>query len=228
MDRVTRKQWDSAAARYDLLVRGPEIRWAEYKRTFFAPMQGKVLFLAAGTGLDFQFFPPNQRVTAIDISPKMLEKAAPRAEQYDGTIDLKEMDVHDLRSPGSASFPDESFDQVFSVCTFCSVPNPVHGLEQLRRVLKPGGQLRMFEHTGSRWFPFNLILNLMTPITRLSGPELNRPTVENVARAGFTVQRVNNLYLDVVKTIEAIRSQSASDGSSVRAQSASDGSAGEQ
>ena len=213
MDRVTRKQWDSAAARYDLLVRGPEIRWAEYKRTFFAPMQGKVLFLAAGTGLDFQFFPPNQRVTAIDISPKMLEKAAPRAEQYDGTIDLKEMDVHDLRSPGSASFPDESFDQVFSVCTFCSVPNPVHGLEQLRRVLKPGGQLRMFEHTGSRWFPFNLMLNLMTPITRLSGPELNRPTVENVARAGFTVQRVNNLYLDVVKTIEAIRSQSASDGS---------------
>ena len=228
MDRVTRKQWDSAAARYDLLVRGPEIRWAEYKRTFFAPMQGKVLFLAAGTGLDFQFFPPNQRVTAIDISPKMLEKAAPRAEQYDGTIDLKEMDVHDLRSPGSASFPDESFDQVFSVCTFCSVSNPVHGLEQLRRVLKPGGQLRMFEHTGSRWFPFNLMLNLMTPITRLSGPELNRPTVENVARAGFTVQRVNNLYLDVVKTIEAIRSQSASDGSSVRAQSASDGSAGEQ
>ena len=205
MDRVTRKHWDSAAARYDLLVRGPEIRWAEYKRTFFAPMQGKVLFLAAGTGLDFQFFPPNQRVTAIDISPKMLEKAAPRAEQYDGTIDLKEMDVHDLRSPGSASFPDESFDQVFSVCTFCSVPNPVHGLEQLRRVLKPGGQLRMFEHTGSRWFPFNLILNLMTPITRLSGPELNRPTVENVARAGFTVQRVNNLYLDVVKTIEATK-----------------------
>ena len=70
----------------------------------------------------------------------------------------------------------------------------------------------MFEHTGSRWFPFNLMLNLMTPITRLSGPELNRPTVENVARAGFTVQRVNNLYLDVVKTIEAIRAQSASDG----------------
>jgi len=212
MDRVTRKKWDSAAARYDLLARGPEIRWADYKRTFFAPMQGKVLFLAAGTGLDFQFFPPNQHVTAIDISPKMLEKATPRAEQYDGTIDLKEMDVHDLRSPGSASFPDESFDQVFAVCTFCSVPNPVHGLEQLRRVLKPGGQLRMFEHTGSRWFPFNLMLNLMTPITRLSGPELNRPTVENVARAGFTVQRVNNLYLDVVKTIEAIRAQSASDG----------------
>ena len=199
MDLVTREKWDGAAAKYDLLARGPEIRWADYKRTFFAPMQGKVMFLAAGTGLDFQFFPPNQNVAAIDISPKMLEKAAPRAKQYNGMIDLLEMDVHDL------SFPDGSFDQVFTVCTFCSVPNPVHGLEQLRRVLKPGGRLRMFEHTGSRWFPFSLLLNLMTPLTRLNGPEVNRPTVENVARAGFTIQRVNNLYLDVVKTIEATK-----------------------
>ena len=197
MDRVNREKWDAGAARFDLFARGPELRWADFKRTFFAPMQGKVLFLAAGTGLDFQFFPPLQHVTAIDISPKMLEKAAPRAKQYNGTIDLQEMDVHDL------SFPDASFDQIFTACTFCSVPDPVHGLEQLRRVLKPGGQLRMFEHTGSRWFPFNLMLNVMTPITRLTGPEVNRPTVENVARARFTVQRVNNLYLDVVKTIEA-------------------------
>ena len=199
MDLVTRDKWDGAAAKYDLFACGPEIRWADYKRAFFAPMQGKVLFLAAGTGLDFQLFPPSQDVAAIDISPEMLRKAAPRAKQYNGTIGLQEMDVHDL------SFPGDSFDQVFTVCTFCSVPNPVHGLEQLRRVLKPGGRLRMFEHTGSRWFPFSLLLNLMTPITRLTGPEVNRPTVENVARAGFTVQRVNNLYLDVVKTIEATK-----------------------
>ena len=207
MDRVNREKWDAGAARYDLFARGPELRWADYKETFFAPMQGKVLFLAAGTGLDCQFFPPHQRITAIDISPKMLEKAAPRAKQYKGTIDLREMDVDNL------SFPDASFDQIFTACTFCSVPDPVHGLEQLRRVLKPGGQLRMFEHTGSRWFPFNLLLELMTPITRLTGPEVNRPTVENVVRAGFTIQRVNNLYLDVVKTIEAIRADNASDGS---------------
>lgn len=61
----------------------------------------------------------------------------------------------------------------------------------------------MFEHTGSRWFPFNLMLNLMTPLSRKVGPEMNRPTVENVRRAGFRVREVRHIYLDVVKTITA-------------------------
>ena len=67
----------------------------------------------------------------------------------------------------------------------------------------PGGELHMFEHTGSRWFPFNLMLNLMTPLSRRVGPEMNRTTLENVRAAGFEVSRVRHLYLDVVKTIEA-------------------------
>ncbi len=62
----------------------------------------------------------------------------------------------------------------------------------------------MFEHTGSRYFPFNAFLNLMTPIARLVGPSLNRRTVENVKRAGFEIREVHNVYLDVVKTIHAV------------------------
>ena len=139
----------------------------------------------------------------------MLHKAAPRAKQYNGMIDLQEMDVHNL------SFPDDSFDQVFTVCTFCSVPNPVHGLEQLRRVLKPGGHLRMFEHTGSRWFPFSLVLNLMTPITRLTGPEVNRPTVENVGKSrlyGAASEQPLSRRRKDHRSNEINRAQSASDG----------------
>jgi ubiquinone/menaquinone biosynthesis C-methylase UbiE len=199
MDRLTRKKWDSAAARYDLFSAGAEKRWASVKQETFAPMRGKVLFLAAGTGVDFQFFPAGQEIIAIDISSKMLEQARPRADAYRGRIELREMDVHEL------DYPDETFDQVFTSCTFCSVPDPVNGLRRLHRVLRPGGELRMFEHTGSRWFPFNVMLHLMTPITRLSGPELNRPTVANVRKAGFTIREVRNVYLDVVKSIVAVK-----------------------
>ena len=61
----------------------------------------------------------------------------------------------------------------------------------------------MFEHTGSRWFPFNLMMHLMTPLSRRVGPEMNRRTAENVRRAGFRIRHVTHIYLDVVKTIWA-------------------------
>jgi len=201
MDLVTKAKWDAAAATFDIMnSRGPERRWAPYKRKLFASMtaKGRILFVAAGTGLDFACFPPGRDIVGIDISPKMLEVARPKAEAYPGHIELLEMDVHEL------SFAPGTFDQVFTSCTFCSVPDPVLGLKALRRVLVPGGELRMFEHTGSRWFPFNLMLNVMTPLSRRFGPEMNRPTVANVQRAGFEIREVENLYLDVVKTIYAV------------------------
>ncbi len=204
MDTLTQAKWDRAAASFDLMnSRGPEWRWGPYKREFFSSMRGRVLFLAVGTGLDIGFFPPDQQVTGIDISPKMIELARPRAKSYAGQLELHVMDVHEM------PFEPGSFDQVYTVCTFCSVPNPVKGLEALRRVLVPGGELRMFEHTGSRYFPFSLMMNLMTPLTRKLGPEMNRATDENVRRAGFEDVQVRNLYLDVVKIVRARAPQSS-------------------
>ena len=70
-------------------------------------------------------------------------------------------------------------------------------------MLKPGGELRMFEHTGSRLIPFSTMLNVMNPVFRGLGPEINRETVANVRAAGFELTKVSNIFLDVVKTIEA-------------------------
>ena len=197
MDESTERKWDFSSGFYDLLAYGPERRWAPDKRELFANMHGKVLFVAVGTGQDIPCFPPGRDIVGIDISPRMLAKATTRAANYAGTLDLRVMDVHAL------DFPDHSFDQVVTSCTFCSVPNPVAGLTALRRVLKTGGMLYMFEHTGSHVFPFNLMLDVMTPLWKPIGPEMNRDTVANVEKAGFEIQQVNNIYLDVVKTIIA-------------------------
>ncbi len=197
MSLPVQEKWDRASRTYDLFCQGPERRWADYKRDFFAPMQGRVLFLAVGTGIDIQFFPPDRNVTALDISPEMMRRARHRITAYKGRVDLSLMDAESL------AFPSGCFDQVFTSCTFCSVPDPAAGLRELRRVLKPGGELRMFEHTGSRWFPFSAMMHLMTPITRRVGPEMNRDTVGNVAKAGFRVRSVRNLYLDILRVIMA-------------------------
>jgi ubiquinone/menaquinone biosynthesis C-methylase UbiE len=199
MDLVTKKKWDRASANFDLMAGyGPEKRWEPVKRALFSKMgDGPILFLAIGTGLDVRFFPPNRKILGIDISDGMIEKARSRVEAYDGEIELRQMDVHEM------PFENGHFDQVFTSCTFCSVPRPVEGLEALRRVLKPGGELHMFEHTGSRYFPFRIMMNAMTTLSKRFGPEMNRPTVENVKAAGFQLSAVQHVYLDVVKMISA-------------------------
>lgn len=201
MDLETQRKWDKAAPTFDVMAgKGAEKRWRPFKQELFARMgEGRILFLALGTGLDIETFPPGRQITAIDISPRMLEVAAPRIEAYDGEIDAQVMDVHEL------SFEDNSFDQVFTSCTFCSVPRPVEGLRALQRVLKPGGELIMFEHTGSRLYPFRFMMNFMTLISRMLGPDMNRHTVDNVLAAGFELREVNNLFMDVVKTIRAVK-----------------------
>lgn len=205
-DIRTRDKWDRAARSMDLMAGfGPERRWRPAKESVFEHMRAdaKILFLALGTGLDIVCFPPGCNITAIDISPKMLEHAAPKVATYDGQITAELMDLHDM------SYPDDHFDQVFTSCTFCSVPEPVKGLKALYRVLKPGGELHMFEHTGSRLFPFNMMMKLMSPLASRFGPELDRPTVDNVRAAGFELTEVNNVFLDTVKTIHAIKPATA-------------------
>ncbi len=87
MDATTRDKWDRAAATFDLMSsRGPEWRWAPAKKEFFSAMQGKILFLAVGTGLDIPFFPSGREITGLDISPRMLEKAKTRVDAYEGKI----------------------------------------------------------------------------------------------------------------------------------------------
>lgn len=198
MSNADRSKWNRAAPNYEgLAARAAERRWESFKRELFADMEGRVLFLAAGTGLDFQFFPRGRTVVAIDVSERMLKRAAVRAGQYKGTVHLHQMDVRRL------AFADGAFDRVYTSCTFCSVSEPVDGLRQIRRVMRSGGTLRMFEHTGSRWFPFNAMLHACTPLSRPFGPALNRPTVRNVRRAGFEIRRVTRHYLDVLKSVEA-------------------------
>jgi ubiquinone/menaquinone biosynthesis C-methylase UbiE len=197
---AAKTKWDKAARYFDLMTgSGAEKRWLPAKRALFGHMDRDILFLAAGTGLDFAAFPAGKHITAIDISGEMLKIARLKAANYPGEIRLLQVDVNAL------AFADASFAQVFTSCTFCSVPDPLAGLEQLYRVLKPGGKLYMFEHTGSRYFPFNMMLNIMSPLSRIWGPEMDRNTVANVERAGFELLNVRHLFLDVVKTIIAVK-----------------------
>lgn len=81
----------------------------------------------------------------------------------------------------------------------------MRGLRELFRCLKPRGRLLLFEHVRSRIGPIAILQDCMTVVTRRFGPAMNRDTVANVFRARFELCRETNVYLDMVKAIEAQR-----------------------
>jgi ubiquinone/menaquinone biosynthesis C-methylase UbiE len=190
--------WEKRARFYDLFE-GSDLRRGHAKAKLFRRMEGRVLFVAVGTGLDVKHFPPNLEIVAIDISDEMLRRAAPRGRRYAGNLRLVQGDALNL------CFPDDSFDTVVTSCTMCSVPNPRRALDELHRVLRPGGKLLMFEHLRSRNPILGFALDLMTLWTRRGGTEMNRRTLETVSAANFRITTVESVFLDIILAIHAMK-----------------------
>jgi ubiquinone/menaquinone biosynthesis C-methylase UbiE len=109
------------------------------------------------------------------------------------------MDVQHL------DFADHSFDTVFASFVFCSVPDPVMGLRELRRVCKPQGRLLLLEHMRPGNAALGFLFDALNPIVvRMMGANINRRTTDNIRTAGWQIQVEENLSSDIVKWIEAI------------------------
>ncbi len=203
---ATRARYDRIAPLYDLMQRMNERRFAPHRTTLWRRVQGpRVLEVGVGTGMNIPLYPEGVRVTAIDLSPRMLARARRRAP-VDASVELLEADVQRL------PFPDGSFDTVVATFVFCSVPDPMLGLRELRRVLVPGGQLLLMEHVLSTRPVLRRLMQLMNPLVGpIMGANIDRETVENVRRAGFVGLQVKDLGpLDIVKGIDALVSGGAS------------------
>jgi ubiquinone/menaquinone biosynthesis C-methylase UbiE len=105
---------------------------------------GRVLEIGAGTGLNFSLYPLEvEGVVAVEPEPNMAARASERARSAD-------VPVRVVRSAAEAlPFPDGSFDTVVSCLVLCSVRDPGQVAAEVRRVLRPGGELRVYEHVRS-------------------------------------------------------------------------------
>lgn len=152
--------------------------------------RGRVLEIGVGTGRNLEFYAPRLHLAGIDISGRMLERARRRADSLGRAIDLEHADVQAL------PFPDESFDTVTATCVFCSVEDPVRGLEEVRRVLKRDGEARLLEHVRPHNAVLGKLSDWISPLTRrLFGPEMNRRTEENVRAAGLEIADIRREWI---------------------------------
>jgi len=186
---------------YDLLEYPFErLLFNKWRRNLFSNLDGRILEIGVGTGKNLQYYPKEAKVTAIDISPGMLNHAIKKAGRLKRDYSLILMDAEDL------GFKENSFDAV--VCTFvlCSVPDPVKAINEMRRVCKPNGKIEVIEHMLSKNKIVALLQHIHNPITSyLFGFNVNRDTVSNIKKAGLRITSKKSLALNGVFKIITCR-----------------------
>ena len=201
VDKTTekiKKRYNRVAKVFDITEAMMEKgKMGEWRAMVWKEAKGKVLEVGIGTGKNIQYYPDDVEVTAIDFSEEMLLKAKEKAKKLGRNVDLRLMDAQQLE------FQDETFDTVITTCVFCSVPDAVKGLEEIRRVCKENGQIIMLEHVRSKNPVLGVVMDMLNPVVvRIVGANINRDTISNIKRAGLNVSVEKDLMMDIVKHIK--------------------------
>ena len=186
---ATRARYQRISGLFDKMEVFAERRFSEWRPRLWSMTQGpKVLEVGVGTGKNMPYYPEGIQITAVDLTPGMLEKAKIRAAELGIDAELQLGDVQRL------DFPDNTFDDIVSTFVFCSVPDPALGLTELLRVTKPDGRLLMLEHIRAGNKVAGVMMDVMNPLmVRLSGANINRRTVENVRQSRWQVEQAENI-----------------------------------
>jgi len=188
---MIRDRYERMSPKYDQMVEDSERRYASWRKDLWSKVKGpNILEVGVGTGRNMPYYPVGLQIIAIDVTPGMLSQALKRATSLKLNVDLQVGDVQALE------FQDNSFDTAVATFVFCSVPNPVLGLLELKRVVKPHGQILVLEHTRSPNQLLGVFMDMLNPLSVwLLGDNINRRTIENIQKAGLTIERITDLAM---------------------------------
>jgi len=161
--------------------------------------RGEVLELGVGSGLNLPLYEPGRvaRVTAIDPSSPLLARAAARAREAAVPVVL-------VRARAEAlPFPDDAFDTVVVTYTLCSVSEPSRALAEVRRVLRPGGELVFIEHGLAREARVGRWQRRLTPMWQhlAGGCHLDRDVPALLREAGFASDELRADYTEGLRIL---------------------------
>ncbi len=161
----------------------------EYRERLLAGLTGQVIEVGAGNGLNFALYPPTvEKVLAVEPEPLLRQAAVEEADRAPTTIEVVD------GVAGSLPAPDGSQDAGVASLVLCSVSDQERALAELRRVIKPGGELRFYEHVISDRAIASRLQRVAdaTLWPRVAGGcHMARDTTAAIEAAGFAIERID-------------------------------------
>jgi ubiquinone/menaquinone biosynthesis C-methylase UbiE len=162
-------------------------RWmkvGESRHRLLSHARGQTLEVGAGTGVNLPHYPVGVKLTAVELSPAMLEVARRRATRLGIAVDLR------LGHAAAMDFADGQFDTVVATHFLSVVADEQRVVSEIDRVLRPGGHLLVLDHVQSHLTPVRLIQKVLDPVaTRYSGWHIGRDLVGLLTSHGFLIDQ---------------------------------------
>ena len=155
--------------------------------------EGRVLEIGIGSGLNLSFYDPAKVsvIVGVDPSAAMQKLARQRAAQISIPVEMIALEL------GQIQAADASFDSIVCTFTLCTIPDAMAALQEMRRVLKPGGKLLFSEHGLAPDLPVVRWQNRLTPLWKpfSGGCHLNRDIPALIRAGGFSIGQLDSSYL---------------------------------
>jgi ubiquinone/menaquinone biosynthesis C-methylase UbiE len=171
-----RRTFEKAAPHYDAAMSVFEkVLMADGRDWVCSQAEGRVLEIAVGTGRNLSYYPDGVDLIGVDLSPAMLERAEHRARELDRKVELREGNAERLE------FDDGTFDTVVSTLSLCTIPDDHAAIEEISRVLRPGGSFVFCEHVRSPARAVRMGQRVMEPVcVHLEDDHLLRDPLDHI------------------------------------------------
>ena len=170
----------------------------EHRQQLLAGLSGEVVEIGAGHGANFaHYLPAVTRVRAVEPEPRLRGIARTAAVDAPVPVEVSEGLADEL------PLADHSMDAAVFCLVLCSVPDPLSALQEARRVLRPGGQLRVLEHVRADSPGMVRVQRLMDATfwpALAGGCHTSRDTAAEIERAGFTIDRLDRFLFPEART----------------------------